>query len=159
MITLQTNHGLITIVLDVKNTPVTAENFLQLAKSGFYDGVIFHRVMDGFMVQGGGFDSDMRPKTGHPTIQNEANKSLANKRGTLAMARTSDPHSASTQFFINVVDNVPLDTNGGGYAVFGKVVAGLDIVDKIKVVPTSVQGGMSDVPVTPVIINSVVQTQ
>jgi len=163
MITLQTNHGSITIELDVNNTPATAENFLQLAKSGFYDGVIFHRVMDGFMIQGGGFNPDMHQKTGHPTIQNEANKSLANKRGTLAMARTSDPHSASTQFFINVVDNDFLNFksesgDGWGYCVFGKVTEGMDVVDKIKKVPTTRRSGHENVPVESVVIEKVVVT-
>lgn len=161
MITLQTNHGSITIELDANNTPVTAENFLQLAKSGFYDGVIFHRVMDGFMIQGGGFNPDMHQKTGQPTIQNEANKSLANKRGTLAMARTSDPHSASTQFFINVVDNNFLNfksesVNGWGYCVFGKVTEGMDVVDKITKVPTTMRSGHENVPVESVVIEKVV---
>src|SRR5579862_2113979 len=105
MITFQTNYGPISIELDFKNTPATAENFLNHAKNGFYDGVIFHRVIDGFMIQGGGFNPDMRQKPVQPPIQNEANKGQKNMRGTLAMARTSDPHSASTQFFINVVDN------------------------------------------------------
>lgn len=163
MVTLQTNYGPITIELDVNNTPLTAENFLQLAKSGFYDGIIFHRVIDGFMIQGGGFDADMHQKTGHPTIQNEANKSLANKRGTVAMARTSDPHSASTQFFINVVDNDFLNfksesVNGWGYCVFGKVTAGLDVVDKIKKVPTTKRSGHADVPVENVVIEKVTVT-
>src|SRR5579863_3058364 len=123
MITLQTNHGNITIELDFEKTPKTAENFLSYAKEGFYDGTIFHRVMNGFMIQGGGFDAEMNQQKSRDTISNEANKAKPNKRGTVAMARTSDPHSASAQFFINVVDNDFLNftqesAQGWGYCVF-----------------------------------------
>jgi peptidyl-prolyl cis-trans isomerase B (cyclophilin B) len=160
MITIQTNHGAITIELDVKNTPKTAENFLTYAKEGFYDNTIFHRVIDGFMIQGGGFDEKMQHKDGLDPIQNEANKCLPNKRGTLAMARTSDPHSASSQFFINLKDNDFLNfssesTNGWGYCVFGKVIDGMDVVDKIKQVKTGSRAGHQDVPTEPVIIEKV----
>lgn len=160
MITFQTNHGPISIELDFKNTPATAENFLQHAKSGFYDGVIFHRVIDNFMIQGGGFNPDMKQKPSQPSIQNEANKAQPNLRGTIAMARTSDPHSASTQFFINVADNKFLNfsnetTNGWGYCVFGKVIDGMDVVDKIKKVQTTSRSGHENVPVEPVVIQKV----
>jgi peptidyl-prolyl cis-trans isomerase B (cyclophilin B) len=157
MITFQTNHGDITIELDFKNTPKTAENFLTYAKEGFYDGTVFHRVIDGFMIQGGGFDKDMNSKEGHNNIQNEANKGQSNKRGTLAMARTSDPHSASSQFFINLKDNDFLNftaesPSGWGYCVFGKVTAGMDVVDKIRKVSTATRKGHDDVPQEAVII-------
>jgi peptidyl-prolyl cis-trans isomerase B (cyclophilin B) len=164
MITLETNHGPITLELDWKNAPNTAENFLKYAKSGFYDGTIFHRVIQNFMVQGGGFDENMNQKTPHASIKNEAKNSMQNKRGTIAMARTSDPHSASSQFFINVVDNDFLNfsaetPNGWGYCVFGKVVDGMDIVDKIRKVPTTSSGGHQDVPATPVIIEKVIVSE
>lgn len=161
MITLQTNLGDITIELDFETTPKTAENFLSYAKNGFYEGTIFHRVMNGFMIQGGGFDGEMKQKTGQSPIQNEANKGLMNKRGTIAMARTSDPHSASSQFFINVVDNDFLNftsesVKGWGYCVFGKVIEGMDIVDKIKKVATTTRSGHQNVPVENVVIEKVI---
>lgn len=161
MITLQTNFGDIAIELDHENTPNTAKNFLALAKAGFFEGTIFHRVIDKFMVQGGGFLPGMTQKNGAKTIENEADKSQKNARGTLAMARTSDPHSASSQFFINVVDNNFLNftsktPNGWGYCVFGKVVSGMDVVDKIKAVTTTNRAGHQDVPVEDVIIEKVV---
>lgn len=160
MITLHTNHGDITIELDLENTPITAKNFLAYAKNGFYDGTIFHRVMNGFMIQGGGFDSKMQQKATQATIINEAKKGKANKRGTIAMARTSDPHSATAQFFINVVDNDFLNFtaetgNGWGYCVFGQVVDGMDVVDKIKKVPTTNHSGHQNVPVENVVIEKV----
>lgn len=164
MITLQTNYGNISIELDTENTPVTAANFLEYAKSGFYDGTIFHRVMNGFMIQGGGFDATMSQKSTREKIANEANKSQKNKRGTIAMARTSDPHSASSQFFINVVDNEFLNftsesTNGWGYCVFGTVTEGMDVVDKIKKVATTTKSGHQNVPVEPVLIEKVLVTE
>lgn len=160
MITLQTNFGEIVIELDHEHTPITAKNFLNYAKSGFYDGTIFHRVIDKFMIQGGGFTSGMSQKTTQNTIENEADKGQKNTRGTIAMARTSDPHSATAQFFINVVDNNFLNftsksPNGWGYCVFGKVVSGMDVVDKIKGVPTTSRMGHQDVPVDDVIIEKV----
>lgn len=160
MITLETNHGPITIELDFENTPVTAENFLTYAKDGTYNGTIFHRVIDGFMIQGGGFDANMSKKPSRTPIENEANKAQPNKRGTIAMARTSDPHSASNQFFINVKDNNFLNftsesDHGWGYCVFGKVTDGMDVVDKIKVVKTTSRMGHQDVPVENVIIEKV----
>lgn len=160
MITLQTNLGNITIELDTANTLITAENFLKYAKNGFYDGTIFHRVMNGFMIQGGGFDINMKQKKAEATIQNEANKGNKNKRGTIAMARLPDPHSASAQFFINVVDNDFLNftsetNNGWGYCVFGNVTDGMDVVDKIKKVATTTKSGHQNVPVENVVIEKV----
>jgi len=164
MITLETNFGPIKIELDFEKTPVSAQNFLDYAKQGFYDNTIFHRVISGFMVQGGGFDEKMNHKNGSKPIKNEANNSQQNKRGTIAMARTSDPHSASSQFFINVEDNAFLNftaetTSGWGYCVFGKVVEGMDIVDQIQKVPTTSKSGHQDVPVNPVIIEKVIVSE
>lgn len=161
MITFQTNHGDITIELDFENTPNTAKNFLTYAKDGYYDGTIFHRVINGFMIQGGGFNEDMELKKSMTPIENEADKGGANKRYTIAMARTSDPHSASSQFFINVADNDFLNFNsksadGWGYCVFGKVTAGMDVVDKIKGVATTRRSGHQDVPVENVVVEKVV---
>ncbi|GAA3913979.1 peptidylprolyl isomerase [Litoribacillus peritrichatus] len=157
MIRLTTNFGNIDIQLDYEKAPNTAKNFEEYVKSGFYDGVIFHRVIDGFMVQGGGFDADMKEKTTNDPIKNEANNGLSNMTGTIAMARTMDPHSASAQFFINVADNTFLDhtaetMEGWGYAVFGKVVEGMDIVNQIKKVSTTVHMGYQDVPAQTVTI-------
>ncbi|WP_417224476.1 peptidylprolyl isomerase [Amphritea sp.] len=159
MIVLHTNFGDITIELDYDKAPKSAENFENYVKDGFYDGVIFHRVIDGFMIQGGGFEPGMASKETNGSIENEADNGLQNKRGTLAMARTMDPHSASAQFFINVSDNTFLDhtaktTEGWGYAVFGKVAEGMDVVDKIKSVSTTFRGGHQDVPAEDVIITS-----
>ncbi|MGL4474366.1 MAG: peptidylprolyl isomerase [Shewanella sp.] len=160
MITLHTNHGDIKIQLDFDNAPATAENFAQYAKDGFYDGTIFHRVIDGFMIQGGGFDAAMQQKATRATIKNEANNGLSNKIGTLAMARTSDPHSATGQFFININNNTFLDftketTQGFGYCVFAEVVEGMDVVNAIKCVSTGNKGMHQDVPLEPVVIESV----
>lgn len=157
MILLKTNFGDITLKLDFENAPITAKNFEQYVKEGFYNGVIFHRVISNFMIQGGGFEPGMTQKTTRETIKNEANNGLSNKNYTVAMARTMDPHSASAQFFINVKDNTFLDytaetMEGWGYAVFGEVVEGQDIVDKIKAVPTTTKAGHQDVPVDDVII-------
>lgn len=164
MITLETNHGDITIDLDFKNTPKTAANFLEYAKSGFYDGTIFHRVINGFMVQGGGFDEEMSQKAVNAPIQNEAATCQKNKRGTIAMARTSDPHSATAQFFINVADNDFLDFksasgSGWGYCVFATVTDGMDVVDKIKAVATTTRRGHENVPSEAVVINKVTVTE
>lgn len=160
MITLHTNHGDISLELDFTNTPKTAQNFLDYAKSGFYDGTIFHRVINGFMIQGGGFDMDMNQKENNGGIENEADKAQPNKRYTIAMARTSEPHSASSQFFINVADNAFLNfksksPDGWGYCVFGKVTAGEDVVEKIKAVSTTRRQGHQDVPVKEVVIEKV----
>ena len=157
MIRFVTNHGNIDIELDFDKAPATAQNFEQYAKDGFYNGTIFHRVIPGFMIQGGGMESGMKEKKTRAPIANEADNGLKNARGTIAMARTSDPHSASAQFFINLVDNHFLNhtskTNAGwGYAVFGKVVAGMDIVDKIATVKTGRSGMHRDVPLEEVVI-------
>jgi peptidyl-prolyl cis-trans isomerase B (cyclophilin B) len=160
MITLQTNQGNIMLELDVEHTKATADNFLAYAQSGFYDGTIFHRVINGFMIQGGGFDQAMQQKSTEAPIKNEANKGGKNKKGSIAMARTNDPHSATAQFFINVADNDFLNftaetPNGWGYCVFGKVTEGMDIIEKIKKVPTTSRAGHQDVPVEPIIIEKV----
>ena len=152
---LTTNHGQITIELNAEKAPKTVENFLAYVKSGHYDGTIFHRVIDSFMIQGGGFTSDMRQKSAENTVENEANNGLTNDQYTIAMARTSDPHSAGAQFFINVKDNDFLNypgSDGWGYCVFGKVTAGTDVVDKIGVVETGRRSMFSDVPVEDVVI-------
>jgi peptidyl-prolyl cis-trans isomerase A (cyclophilin A)/peptidyl-prolyl cis-trans isomerase B (cyclophilin B) len=159
---MKTSLGDMTIELYPDKAPKTVENFLGYVNSGFYDGTVFHRVIDNFMIQGGGFTQDLHQKPTKPAIPNEAKNGLSNLRGTLAMARTGDPNSATAQFFINVVDNPRLDftseANGAtwGYCVFGKVTSGLDVVDKIRAVPTGAQGPFrSDVPVTPVVIEKV----
>ncbi|WP_034297744.1 peptidylprolyl isomerase [Herbaspirillum sp. RV1423] len=154
---LKTSMGDITLELDADKAPVTVANFLQYVKKGQYNGTIFHRVINGFMIQGGGFDKDMREKPTDAPIQNEARNGLKNEAYTIAMARTSNPHSAAAQFFINVANNGPLNypsRDGWGYAVFGKVVQGADVVDKIKQVRTGSSGMYDDVPVTPVVIQS-----
>ena len=161
MVILKTNYGDITIELDFEKAPKTAENFAQYVKDGFYDGTIFHRVIDNFMIQGGGFESGMKQKQTRTTIENEADNGLKNDIGTLAMARTMDPHSASAQFFINIKDNDFLnhkskDSQGWGYAVFGKVTDGMDVVDKIRGVATTMAGGHQDVPTADVLINQAV---
>ena len=160
MIRMTTNKGVIDIELDNEKAPVTAENFLTYVKEGFYANTIFHRVIDGFMIQGGGFEPGMTEKQTHAPIKNEADNGLKNERGTIAMARTNDPHSATAQFFINVTDNHFLNhssptLDGWGYCVFGKVVNGLDVIDKIKTVSTTTRGFHSDVPVEDVIIETV----
>jgi cyclophilin family peptidyl-prolyl cis-trans isomerase len=154
---LETSKGVIVLELDPKAAPKTVENFLSYVRDGFYDGTIFHRVIKGFMIQGGGFTEDMQQKSTHAPITNEADNGLQNKRGTVAMARTMDPHSATAQFFINTVDNSFLDhkgktSNGWGYCVFGKVVEGMNVVDVIESVSTTSKAGQRDVPATPVTI-------
>lgn len=154
---LQTSKGDIVLELDGEKAPVTVENFVQYVKDGFYDGVIFHRIIDGFMIQGGGFTPDMNQKTTRASIKNEADNGLKNDVYTIAMARTPDPHSASAQFFINVKDNDFLNfrsptAQGWGYAVFGKVVEGSDVVDAIAKVKTGNFGPFGDVPLEPVLI-------
>ena len=159
-ILMTTTVGPMTLELDADNAPKTVENFLSYVSNGFYDGTIFHRVIDNFMVQGGGFTADMEQKATQAPIENEANNGLKNARGTIAMARTQDPHSATAQFFINVQDNDFLNhtgenMQGWGYAVFGKVTEGEDVLDKIRCVQTGSQVGHQDVPVEPIIIESV----
>ena len=154
-VVLTTNHGAITLELDVEKAPKSVENFVTYVKSGHYDGTIFHRVIDGFMIQGGGFEPDMKQKSTNDPIDNEAENGLKNDRYTIAMARTSDPHSATAQFFINVGDNDFLNypgSDGWGYAVFGKVSQGEDVVDAIRAVKTGRKSMFSDVPVETVVI-------
>ncbi len=156
-VVLHTNKGDIHLELDVEKAPATVANFLQYMDEGFFDGTIFHRVIPGFMIQGGGFDSKMQQKSTHDPIENEASNGLKNLRGSIAMARTSDPHSATAQFFINLVDNDFLDFrapsgNGWGYAVFGRVSAGMDIVDRIAQTPTGNKGMHQDVPQEDIVI-------
>ena len=160
MIVLNTNHGAITLELDFDKAPLSAANFLDYAKSGFYDGTIFHRVIDNFMIQGAGFEPGLTHQENGEPIKNEADNGLPNVLGSVAMARTSDPHSATSQFFINVGDNGFLNhtspsPQGWGYAVFGKVVDGLDVVNAIKGCKTGSIGGYQDVPTEDVIIESV----
>ncbi len=160
MIVLKTNHGDISIELDFEKAPKSSENFLAYARDGFYNGTIFHRVIDGFMIQGGGFEPGMNQKPTGTPIENEADNGLKNDCYTIAMARTMDPHSATAQFFINVKDNDFLNHSsptpqGWGYAVFGKVVAGTEVVDAIKGVSTGSAAGHQDVPVEDVVIESV----
>ena len=157
MVELKTNQGEIVVELFADKAPKSAENFVQYVKDGHYNGTVFHRVIDGFMIQGGGFDADMKQKSTRAPIENEAKNGLKNERGTLAMARTADPHSASSQFFINLVPNTFLDypsRDGWGYAVFGKVVKGMDVVDKIGKVATGNRGFHQNVPVEAVVVES-----
>jgi len=161
MVTFKTNHGDITLELYADKAPKTVENFLSYVKDGFYDNTIFHRVIDGFMIQGGGMTPDMEQKETKAPIENEANNGVANEAGTIAMARTNDPHSATAQFFINVKDNDFLNfssesMNGWGYCAFGKVTEGMDVVEKIKNVKTGNYGYHQDVPVEAVIIEKAV---
>jgi peptidyl-prolyl cis-trans isomerase B (cyclophilin B) len=157
---MKTTMGEIVLETEDDKAPETAANFLTYVKEGFYDGTIFHRVIDGFMIQGGGFEENMTQKKTHAPIKNEADNGLGNVTGTVAMARTSKPHSATAQFFINVNDNPFLDfrsatDDGWGYCVFGRVVEGMDVVERIKKVPTTRRAGHSDVPVDTVIIDRV----
>lgn len=155
MVKLHTNHGVITIQLDAAKAPNTVANFIEYVNSGFYSNTVFHRVIPNFMIQGGGFDTDMRQKKTNTPIKNEAANGLKNDKYTIAMARTGDPHSATAQFFINTKNNSFLDypgQDGWGYCVFGKVTEGMDVVDKIGVVKTGFRGGMQDVPDEQVII-------
>ena len=155
MVKLHTNHGVITLQLDAEKAPNTVKNFLDYVNSGFYSNTIFHRVIEGFMIQGGGFEPGMKEKLTKAPIKNEAANGLGNDIYTIAMARTSDPHSATAQFFINVKDNGFLDypgQDGWGYCVFGRVVEGTEVVDAIRKVPTGLRGGYQDVPEKDVII-------
>lgn len=157
MLTIKTNHGDIKVALFEDKAPITCENFLEYARDGFFDNTIFHRVIANFMIQGGGFDPDMKQKTTRDPIKNEADNGLSNKRGTLAMARTAVVDSATAQFFINLRDNGFLDygTRDSGYAVFGEVTDGMDVVDVIAGVATSTQDGHQDRPVENVVIEAV----
>ncbi|MGY3572784.1 peptidylprolyl isomerase [Vibrio paucivorans] len=164
MITLHTNLGDIVIELDLSTAPVSAKNFLRYCKEGFYTGTIFHRVIPGFMIQGGGYDNNLLEKPTRPAIVNEANRGLKNKLGTIAMARTEAPHSATSEFFINLADNDFLDhtatTNKGwGYAVFGNVVAGMDVVNAIAAIETTAKQGHEHVPISTITIEDVTVTE
>lgn len=155
MIKLHTSHGVITLELDADKAPKTVANFIQYVLDGFYDGTVFHRVIDGFMIQGGGFEPGMKQKPTREPVENEAKNGLRNERGSIAMARTSAPHSATAQFFINIADNGFLDhpgQDGWGYCVFGRVVEGMDVVDNIRNVKTGRSGFHQDVPVEDVVI-------
>ena len=159
-ITLNTNHGAITISLNSEKAPETVANFISYAKDGFFEGTIFHRVIKGFMIQGGGFTADMDQKDTKAPIKNEANNGLVNKKGSIAMARTQDPHSATAQFFINAKDNDFLNhtsesVSGWGYCVFGEVTAGIEVVEAIEAVATGNSGFHADVPLETVMIESV----
>jgi len=159
MVTLHTTYGPIKLELDADKAPATVANFLAYVREGFYDGTIFHRVIDNFMIQGGGFDADMKQKSTRDPIENEADNGLKNDFGTVAMARTMDPHSATAQFFINVKDNDFLNHSGKtmqgwGYCVFGRVVEGEEVLEKIRAVPTTSRAGHQDVPVETVIIET-----
>ena len=163
-VTIATTVGQMTLELDADNAPKTVENFLAYATSGFYDGTIFHSVINNFMIQGGGFTTDMEQKPTQAPVDNEANNGLKNERGTIAMARTQDPHSATAQFFINVQYNDFLNhtgenMQGWGYTVFGKITQGEDVLDKIRCVQTGSQGGHQDVPTEPIIIESISVTE
>lgn len=160
-VTLETSMGNIVLEIDTKNAPVTADNFLKYVNEGFYNGTIFHRVIGNFMIQGGGFTPSMQEKSTRSPIRLEKSPALRNTRGSIAMARTSNPHSATSQFFINVVDNPSLNgaSENDGYAVFGHVISGMDVVDKIRAVQTKSVGHHNDVPATPVIINKAIVTK
>ncbi|AMV39443.1 peptidylprolyl isomerase [Planctomyces sp. SH-PL62] len=151
---IDTTEGKIVVELDAKKAPKTVENFLKYVDDGFYSNLIFHRVISGFMIQGGGHDATLREKTEgvRAAIPNESSNGLSNKRGTIAMARQNNPNSATCQFYINHADNAPLDTYGGGYTVFGKVVEGMDVVDAIAKTPVQDRGGLQNVPVKPITI-------
>ena len=160
MVRFETSLGAFTVEVDGESAPISSKNFLQYVDDGFYDGTIFHRVIPGFMVQCGGFTAEMGHKDGRAPIQNEAANGLRNLRGTLAMARTNDLHSATSQFFVNLVDNAFLDHRTGnfGYAVFGRVVGGIDVIDKIAKVKTGRRHGHDDVPAEPVLVKSARRT-
>jgi peptidyl-prolyl cis-trans isomerase B (cyclophilin B) len=162
MIKISTTFGDITVELTADKTPITVANFLEYVREGLYDGTIFHRVIDNFMIQGGGFDTSMQQRPTKAAIENEADNGLRNEFGTLAMARTMEPHSATSQFFINVSNNEFLNHSGKnmqgwGYAVFGKVIDGTEVLDKIRAVPTTSRNGHQDVPVDTVIIESITE--
>ena len=156
----ETSHGEFTVEVDAGAAPLSAQNFLRYVDEAFFDGTVFHRVIPGFMIQGGGFTGDMEHKAGHAPIKNEADNGLKNQRGSLAMARTNDLHSATSQFFINLVDNDFLNHRSGnfGYAVFGRIVGGMDVVDKIAKVKTGRRHGHDDVPAEAVVIRSARRT-
>ncbi len=157
---MSTTKGDITLAIDLTNTPITGKNFKQYVDKSFYNGTLFHRTINNFMIQGGGFTTGLQSKPTNAPIKNEASVGISNKRGTIAMARTTVPDSATSQFFINVLDNPQLDASASsyGYAVFGKVVEGMDVADQISIVPTKSSNGLSDTPVQEILINSVKET-
>ena len=160
LVRFETSHGDFSVEVDEESAPISAQNFLRYVDEGYYDGTVFHRVIPGFMVQGGGFTADMEQKPGHSPIRNEANNGLKNQRGSLAMARTNELHSATSQFFVNLVDNDFLNHRTGnfGYAVFGRVVGGIDVIDRIAKVKTGRRQGHDDVPAESVLIKSARRT-
>jgi cyclophilin family peptidyl-prolyl cis-trans isomerase len=160
LVRFETSHGDFSVEVDGETAPISAQNFLHYVDEGFYDGTIFHRVIPRFMIQGGGFTAEMEHKDGHAPIRNEANNGLRNLRGSLAMARTNDLHSATSQFFVNLVDNDFLDHRTGnfGYAVFGRVVGGIDVIDRIAKVKTGRRHGHDDVPAEAVLVKSARRT-
>lgn len=157
VVKMDTSAGVIELTLDDAKAPITVANFVDYARAGHYDGLVFHRVIPGFMIQGGGMDADLQPRETKAPIQNESNNGLSNRRGTISMARTNAPNSATSQFFINTVDNPSLDGRGSrpGYAVFGEVTSGMEVVDSISAVETTSVGYFRDVPKQPILINSV----
>ncbi|BFL85042.1 peptidylprolyl isomerase [Shewanella sp. N2AIL] len=157
---MKTTKGDITLAIDLTNMPITGKNFKQYVDKSFYNGTLFHRTVNNFMIQGGGFTTGLKSKPGDAPIKNEAAVGISNKRGTIAMARTTVPDSATSQFFINVLDNPDLDASASefGYAVFGKVVDGMDVADQISIVPTKSSGGFANTPVQEILINSVATT-
>jgi peptidyl-prolyl cis-trans isomerase B (cyclophilin B) len=164
MVEMTTSKGVIELELDAKNAPITVANFLEYVKSGHYDGTIFHRVIPGFVIQGGGLKSGMAEKATRTPIENEADNGLKNLTGAICMARTNEPHSATSQFFINLKDNSFLDhteksTTGWGYAVFGRVASGMDVVEAIAAVPTGNAGGHSDVPLEDIVLEKAVVSE
>jgi cyclophilin family peptidyl-prolyl cis-trans isomerase len=161
LVKVETSAGAFVLQMDAERAPLSVANFLQYVRDGFYDGTIFHRVVNGFVIQGGGYTANMEPKPPRPAIANEAGNGLTNRRGSVAMARTGDPHSADAQFYINLADNLALDPKPTrwGYAVFGEVVEGLDVVDKIGHQVTGSKDGMQDVPVEAVVIRKVTVLQ
>ncbi len=160
LVKFETSHGDFSVEVDEESAPISAQNFLRYVDEGYYDGTIFHRVIAGFMIQGGGFTADMEHKSGHAPIRNEADNGLKNLRGSLAMARTNDLHSATSQFFVNLVDNDFLNHRTGsfGYAVFGRVVGGIDVIDRIAKAKTGRRHGHDDVPAESVLIKSARRT-
>lgn len=158
LVRIETTAGNITVRLDAERAPLSVQNFLQYARDGFYEGTVFHRVVNGFVIQGGGYTAELAAKTPLAPVVNESGNGLSNRRGTIAMARTGDPHSADAQFYINLADNAALDPKPTrwGYAVFGQVVEGMDVVDEIGHQATGANGQMQDVPVKPVVIRKVV---
>lgn len=155
VVVISTNLGDITVELEPQKAPLTVKNFLGYVDASFYDGTIFHRVIPGFMIQGGGMTADMKEKKTQPPVKNESKGGLSNVKGSIAMARTNNPDSATAQFFINVADNKQLDTYGGGYTVFGRVLEGMDVADKIVAVKTVTRGPNEDVPAEPIVIQSI----